>query len=639
MFNLAQIDLTPGQKHLLTLGLKHIPRYRYNKDTILTKTATALSKLSRNLKLRLKFQHEPQTPLPLFPRKPSTYTPGSDTPGIDIVNKWHEEITAKLFNYSTPVNNTISKYDAYILHDLKSLKQLPVVIKPADKNLGTALLSPALYHDLCMQHLNDTTTYKKLDSDTNMSRITKEVFQALEAILDSHGALYKPPHRQRRRRTEERLKSELAASLLQLNPAAANQIAADQPAPHQNNLRMSTFYVLPKLHKRTISGRPIVNTINSYTYMTSIYLHRVLFQALPHLPTVVSSTHAALRRLLQLQLPPDAILLCADVKSLYPSIPINYGMHAVQRVLVQLQEQRLIRINIPLTIQLLEWTLSNNYISYLDEVYLQLTGTAMGTPVAVMYANITLAFLESTAAAYQPYLYMRYIDDLCIICNNNEQANNIVLTFNAQCPSIILEEVTISNRGVFLDLSIELCSNAYRTEIKLQTYQKSINKYMYITPKSNHQLTILKNFIYNELCRYRLQCSNDREFRNMVRLFNERIRKRDYNKQYISHIFNTIPSRSVLIQRLFTVKAKEKFNITVCTLPKEIQSFIPKPKQFLAMNTTMILHPITSTICSTNKLKFNYANDPNLLHHLCNDARTKAVVKNGLASPPGNIII
>lgn len=69
---------------------------------------------------------------------------------------------------------------------------------------------------------------------------------------------------------------------------------------------------------------------------------------------------------------------------------------------------------------LLHWTLTNNYLSYLDDIYLQLTGTAMGTPVAVMYANITLAYLESTATAYQSYLYMRYTDDLCVICKDSE---------------------------------------------------------------------------------------------------------------------------------------------------------------------------------------------------------------------------
>ena len=36
-------------------------------------------------------------------------------------------------------------------------------------------------------------------------------------------------------------------------------------------------------------------------------------------------------------------------------------------------------------------------MQFLGVVYHQLTGTAMGTPVAVMYADIVLAYLETTS--------------------------------------------------------------------------------------------------------------------------------------------------------------------------------------------------------------------------------------------------
>lgn len=560
--------------------------------------------------------------------------PPSTTAGIDIIKYWHSDMITKLHNYNMPLNNKISAYDTYLLKELESLKKLPVIIKPADKNLGTALLSPALYHELCMQHLNDTNTYRKLPSTTNLDDIAKDVFGDLETILDRHGMLYIPLDPSKRQRTTQRKLTPLALSLLQLKPKVTsphgipNNPNTQQPQSHQ--LRMANFYIIPKLHKKNISGRPIVNTINSYTYMTSIYLHRVLLLALPYLPTVVTSTHAALRRLLQLQLPGDAILLCADVKSLYPSIPIEYGLHAVQSILTQLQQQQHININISLTMALLRWTLTNNYLSYLDDIYLQLTGTAMGTPVAVMYANITLAYLESTATAYQPYLYMRYIDDLCVICKDSEQANNIVRTFNAQCSSITLEEVTIANKGVFLDLNIELYHQPYSTAINIQTFQKNINKYMYITPKSNHERTVLKNFIFNELCRYRLQCSNDTEYRKLVRLFNDRIRRRDYNSNYISSIYCRIPIRNQLLQRLYQPKLEQNKEVTVCTLHRAFSSFISSPKKFLSPNSTMLRHPVLNPI--TKSIIFNYYNDPNLLKHLCNDARTKTIVKNFLAS-------
>ena len=635
--------------------MKHIPRYKHSRQEIITYTTAALSKLARNLKLRAFFCDKPSSDhTPLYPRIPSTWTPDSSTPGVTDIDRWYTAMLAKINNYKMPLTNKISIYDTNLLKELDALKSLPVVIKPADKNLGTALLSPSQYHNLCMEHLNDSTTYRKLANTTNLRSIANCTFAKLRCILDKHGHLYEmildndgiPVYK--KQRNDQRTFTRLARSLLQLQPSIqplySEQSSYNTTVQHSNTtaqpatataLRLASFYILPKLHKKTISGRPIANTINTCTYMTSCYLHRVLLEPLPYLRTVVSSTHAALQRLLQLHLPPNAVLLCADVKSLYPSIPIDYGLHAVESVLSQLKQRRLISTNIPLTIDLLRWTLTNNYITYLDEVYLQLTGTAMGTPVAVMYANIVLAHLEQSAAAYNPYLYMRYIDDLCILCTDSEQASNIVHTFNQQCPSIKLDEVTISTSGVFLDLNIELSYQPYSTEINISTYQKSINKYMYITPTSHHQRAILKNFIFNELCRYRLHCISDSEFRKLVRLFNQRIIRRGYNPNYIIHIYNKLPKRSELLQRLFNPKSLNKIQPIVCTLPMDIASFIPAPKKFLFPSSSMILNPILNPICK--HIIFNKSNDPNLIKHLCNEARTKSIVKNSLPPQPGHI--
>lgn len=162
------------------------------------------------------------------------------------------------------------------------------------------------------------------------------------------------------------------------------------PTPFDS--RTFTFY--PRCTK---GGRPIVSKINSTTYHTSKYLHNVLVQVLPYLGTVVKSTQHALTQLLRAKLPQRCVILCADVTSLYPSIPIAYGLAAVRSVLEKFTAEikGFPKINIDLTLELLRWVLTNNYFSYMEETYLQLTGTAMGTPLAVMYAIIVLFYLES----------------------------------------------------------------------------------------------------------------------------------------------------------------------------------------------------------------------------------------------------
>ena len=71
-------------------------------------------------------------------------------------------------------------------------------------------------------------------------------------------------------------------------------------------------------------------------------------------------------------------------------------------------------------IELLSWVLNNNYFSFNNDIYLQIYGTAMGTPVAVEYANIVMYSIEySLVDKYNPTLYLRYIDDLFVILPTN----------------------------------------------------------------------------------------------------------------------------------------------------------------------------------------------------------------------------
>jgi hypothetical protein len=52
----------------------------------------------------------------------------------------------------------------------------------------------------------------------------------------------------------------------------------------------------------------------------------------------------------------------------------------------------------------------------------------MGTPVAVVHANIVLFYLEESCLNYQPILYMRFIDDLFVVVKDQQQAHDIVAT-------------------------------------------------------------------------------------------------------------------------------------------------------------------------------------------------------------------
>ena len=62
--------------------------------------------------------------------------------------------------------------------------------------------------------------------------------------------------------------------------------------------------------------------------------------------------------------------------------------------------------------------LTMNNLSFNDNHYLQIHGTAMGTKMAPSFANLFLGFFEANAlknAPFQPHIWFRYIDDIFMI--------------------------------------------------------------------------------------------------------------------------------------------------------------------------------------------------------------------------------
>ena len=206
---------------------------------------------------------------------------------------------------------------------------------------------------------------------------------------------------------------------------------------------------------------------------------------------------------------------------------------------------------------LLEFVLTNNYITFMDTTYLQLCGTAMGTPIAVMYANIVLFDIEQKVVALNPYAYDRFLDDVFAIPNGEQHATDIIDTFNSVCPSIQFESVTIGNSGIFLDLMAEIIVSATGEHtLRTSVYQKPINKYLYLTPTSNHERRIFRNFIVSEFSRYRLHCTDHNDFLECARKFSVRLKKRGYNEKWIGMCYKQVPSKEKLMSKLYSPPTK-----------------------------------------------------------------------------------
>ena len=101
----------------------------------------------------------------------------------------------------------------------------------------------------------------------------------------------------------------------------------------------------------------------------------------------------------------------ADVVGLYPNIPHKALKEALDR-------RREKKISMEDLVKMAEFVVKNNYFEFDTSVYLQVTGTAIGTKFAPPYACIFMdrfqnSFLETQIS--KPLVWLRYIDDIFFI--------------------------------------------------------------------------------------------------------------------------------------------------------------------------------------------------------------------------------
>ena len=139
--------------------------------------------------------------------------------------------------------------------------------------------------------------------------------------------------------------------------------------------------------------------------------------------------------------PSSCWFLTADVINLFPSIVISDGLTQLRRAL------RLCKFSeddIDFLIDLTGWVLSDNYFHFGDSIWYQKRGTAMGTPLALVFAAIYLAMLETDCFEKcklnpefsPPLLYRRFVDDKTGTFLEKKSGEIFMDTFNKLRPDL-----------------------------------------------------------------------------------------------------------------------------------------------------------------------------------------------------------
>ena len=503
---------TLAASRLLARGAKFIPTPRM---TGVCDIGQAFDRFARSTHLRLYFG---DTPMDKHTRQFRVPNPGWQLPRHVRDSVEHRNLAAHLSllkqrllstyeravgfaSKSRKFRRNLSLTEMRIVRSLRASREL--VIKPADKNLGLCVMSIDWYRDEGYRQLRDGN-YER--PGFSMARMLSKLDMFLAAHCQS----------------------------IDFTEGKWLRYQRDT-----GQFRLAEFYLLPKLHKDPIKGRPVVASRAWVFTPLSQWIAFHLNTVLESCDTVLASTASIVTELRAFADPHDGgdvYLVTADVSDMYNNIPVDQAILAVGSLLLRRNFSP--RLVAAITAAL-ELVLNNNYFSFDGGTYRQTAGIAMGTACAPPLAQLFVAVLEEDLRASMntrwPSLYKRFIDDsIAIFKGLRAELDSFLSALQAMHPNLRWTFVVSQKAVAFLDLTIWLGRDG---RLGYSVHTKALNAFQYIPPYSFHAPSVARGWILTELFRIRRNSSTELARLYASLKFFKRLRKRGYTASFLSSVF------------------------------------------------------------------------------------------------------
>ena len=335
------------------------------------------------------------------------------------------EITWLLRNAKVPKGN-ISKEERAALKELSNSKDITIL--PADKGKATVVLDTTDYEGKVKLMLSDERTYVKLKKDPTAGYKRK-----LVSLLTGF-------------KNDDKISE---GQYRHLYPTAE---------------QVPRMYCTPKIHKEGNPLRPIVDYTRPIGYNSSRLLADVLGPLVGQSDYHVKNSKHLSDSLSTVMIEEDEVFASHDVVSLFTNTPIDKALSIIQD---RLENDKTLKKRTKLSVQdimeLTEFIWTTTYFTFRGDIYKQKFGTAMGSPVSPIVANLYMEFLEKESIATapltcKPTLWKRYVDDvlekikqgelqnLTDHINTVDETNSIKFTHEEECDGAILFLDTLITR-------------------------------------------------------------------------------------------------------------------------------------------------------------------------------------------------
>ena len=434
--------------------------------------------------------------------------------------------------------------------ELKALKELirlqrerVITIKPCDKGAGLMVQDFPEYLEVCQDHLssnqnnNERKPFYKKVTEAALNEAKTEIKKVLQEAFDN----------------EVISKDEFE----QMDP---------------ENKKAGKFYCTPKVHKEHDASkppppRPIVSGCGSVTENIGLFAEHFLKEVSSSHDSYLKDTPDFLRTVELInnegKLPENAILVTADVSSLYTNINHKDAIKTSRKAL---NSRSIKEVPTEFIVRLLELVMKYNIFEFNSELYQQLIGFAMGSRPAPNVANNFMAecidknILKISHQIKEGALKVlkRFLDDLFFIFTGTTiELHKLLSEMNQIHPDIKFTSThttPIENDcGCEVKQAVPFLDTLLTTkegQIIVDLYKKPTDRNMYLLPNSCHPPTVTDNIPLACALRITRICSETSSRDTQHEKLKEFLLQRNYPVKMIERAINHAKSvpRSQLLK-------------------------------------------------------------------------------------------
>ena len=295
------------------------------------------------------------------------------------------------------------------------------------------------------------------------------------------------------------------------------------------------LYGLAKHHKTGCPLRPVSSMINTAEYNLAKYLDDKIK---PHIPSrySLSSTSDFINQLNEYSFSGTEVMVSYDVVSLFTNVPLAETIQLVADYVYK-DKSRKHSFSKTVFINMLQKATGGMFL-YKDQLYRQVDGVAMGSPLGPTLANFFLGHIEKELFSnidFAPKFYARYVDDTFCIFTNEEDKHKFLDHLNRQHPNLQFTMETATNKLPFLDVEVSLTDSGLETSV----YRKATHTGVFLNYAAAVPQSWKRGAFYGMLHRASTICSTAATFNREL----GRVKKMFWDNGYPVKFMDSIVSK------------------------------------------------------------------------------------------------